>query len=162
MPTISRRQLALAVGERLIAVTNATGYFGQIGESHPLPDGPDVPATPPKKSTNDLRVKPYFIVEPGAGTPGTEADLADTYVDLDMPFTIRAAAGDVEDLLALIDRLDARLFRWSPGVLDGVDGPVVCGPMRRPPGYVPPVLPDTTVTPQRWFAPLQYVLHANT
>ena len=160
---ISRRQLALEVATRLVGVTNATGYLGQIGAEHGLPGVTGTPATPPVKVPgNDLRVRPYFIVEPGIGRHGDEADLADTWVDLDQPFTIRAAAGDVEDLLALVDRIDQLLWRWSPGVLEGPDGPVVCGPMQPPPGFDPPLLPDAIVQPPRMYAPLQYVLHANT
>jgi hypothetical protein len=163
MGRIDRRQLAVAVATRLAGVTNATGYFGQIGAQNGLPGVSDTPAAPPVKVPGeDLRVTPYFIVEPGAGRHGDEADLADAYVDLDQPFTIRAAAGDIEDLLALINRIDDRLWRWSPGVLDGPDGPVVCGPLRPPPGFDPPILPDSSVQPPRMFSPLQYVLHANT
>lgn len=167
MPTpslarIPRRLIARAVGGRLVAVSNATGYYGQIGAKNKLPGGPDVPATPPPKSATDQRVAPYFIVEPGAGAPTDEVDLADTYVDADTLFTIRAAAGDIDDLLALIERVDAQLWRWSPGVITTDDGPVVCGPMRPPAGYVPPVLLDETKQPPRWFAPLQYQLTAHT
>lgn len=155
--TSLRRALALAVATRLVGVTHATGYLGQIGAKNGLPSVADTPDKPPTKSATDLRVAPYFILEPGVGRPGDEVDLGDTLVDLDQPLTVRAAAGDIEDLLALIDRIDARLFRWAPTV-DGV----VCAPLRLPPGYTPPLLLDQSVTPARHYSPLQYVLHANT
>lgn len=155
--TISRRDLARAVGTRLLDVTNATGYYGQIGAKNALTEGDAAPATPPTKSATDLRVAPYFILEPGVGRPGDEVDMGDTLVDIDQPITVRAAAGDVDDLLALIERIDACLFRWAPTV-DGLQ----CGPLRYPPGYEPPLLPDMTVQPSRLFSPLQYVLRAFT
>lgn len=161
---VSRRALAVAVAGRLVGVTNATGYFGQIGAKSKLPGGPDVPATPPPKSATDNRVAPYFIVEPGIGRPGTDdgpepsvAGSADPFVDLNQLLTIRAAAGDVEDLLALVDRIDARLRQWTP-VVAGVR----CGFLTPPPGYDPPLLTDQTVQPARLFAPLQYRLTAHT
>lgn len=159
---ISRRQLGRAVATRLVGVTNATGYFGQIGALNGLPGVTGTPKSPPTKSADDLRVTPYFIVEPGVGGRRDETDLCDSFIDLDYPVTIRAAAGDVEDLLALVDRIDGLLNRWSPGVLDGPDGPVLTGRMGTPPGYDPPVLPDTGVTPPRQYVPLQYVLPAHT
>lgn len=161
-PQIPRRLIAVAVATRLVGVTNATGYFGQISAKNGLPTGPTPPATPPSKSATDNRVAPYFIVEPGAGAPTGEADLGDTYVDAETLFTIRAAAGDIQDLLALIERIDARLYRWSPGVITTADGPVVCGPLRPPASYVPPLLLDQTMQPPRHFAPLQYQLTAHT
>ena len=159
---ISRRQLARAVATRLVGVTNATGYLGQIGALNSLPGVTGTPKSPPTKSADDLRVTPYFIVEPGIGGRRDETDLADTFTDLDYPVTIRAAAGDIEDLLALVDRIDVLLNRWSPGVLDGPDGPVLCGPMAPPVGYVAQLIQDNAVTPPRQFAPLQYVLPAHT
>lgn len=155
---ISRRLLTLAVGGRLVGVTNATGYIGQIGAQNGLPGISNTPADPPTKGNGDPRVRPYFILEPQAGTSTSEADLADTYVDLDWPFTVRAVAGDVHDLLALTDRIDALLWRWSPGEISGAQ----TGRVSRQPGYDPLVLPDRTVTPPRHFTPLQYRLTAHT
>lgn len=152
---ISRRLIAQAIGTRLVDVTHATGYYGQIGALNGLPGVEDTPAGPPVKNDDDQRVRPYFVLEPGVGRPGTELDLGDALVDLDQPFTIRAVAGDIDDLLALIDRIDALLFRWAP-VVDGFQ----CGPLRYPPGFVPPLLPDSQVQPPRLFSPLQYVLTA--
>lgn len=155
---VSRRTLLTAVGTRLAAVPNATGYVGQVGAMYGLPGVPDTPGDPPAKSPADPRVRPYFILEPGTGTPTDQVDLADTYVDLDWPFTVRAAAGDANDLLALIDRIDAMLWRWSPGPLDGTS----TGRVTHQPGADPPLLIDNTQTPARHYTPLQYRLTAHT
>ncbi|GAW54744.1 hypothetical protein [Nocardioides sp. PD653] len=159
---IPRRILGRAVATRLVGVTNATGYYGQIGAKNGLVVGTPAPADPPPKSPTDQRVAPYFILFPGIGRPTDEADLADTYVDLETPFTVQAAAGDVDDLLALVERIDALLWRWSPGVLTTTSGPVVCGPLRTPPGYDPRLLIDQAKTPPRHYTPLQYQLTAHT
>jgi hypothetical protein len=160
--TISRRALAGAVASRAVGVTNATGYLGQIGAMNGLPTVVNTPADPPTKTADDLRVKPYFILFPGAGEPGTEesaAGSADTFVDLDWPIQITAAAGDIDDLLGLVDRIHNRFFRWSPGKL-GTD--VFTGHLRVPPSYRPGVLTDKTVTPYRLYVPLLFQLTAHT
>lgn len=160
---ISRRLLAQAVGTRLVGVTNATGYFGKVSALTGLPGVVGTPDSPPPKSTTDPRVRPYFVVFAGAGTPGVagaeqETDLCDSFVDLTMPFQITAAGGDIDDVLALVDRIDALLFRWTP-VVAGVQ----CGRLRPPPGYNPgPVLTDKDFTPHRLFTPLQYQLTTHT
>lgn len=163
MIAVSRRQLAAAVGARLVGITNATGYFGRIGALNGLPGVDDTPADPPTKDDDTGRVRPYFILFPGVGRPGNEQTLDDTLVDVDWPLQVTAAAGDTDDLLALVDRIDARLHRWSPGALTTADGDIVLtGSLRVPEGYVPPVLTDRTVTPGRVYTPLQYQLTAHT
>lgn len=162
MAAIPRRRIGRAIAARLVEVTNATGYYGQIGAKYALLPGQTAPPTPPAKSDTDTRVAPYFVVEPGIGSPTREVDLGMSLVDAAPTFTIRAAAGDPDDLLALVERIDALLRRWSPGVID-VDGvPVICGPLEVPPGYDPRFLTDQTVTPWRHFTPLQYRLTAHT
>ena len=162
MPSIPRRLIGRAIAARLVGVTNATGWYGQIGAKYPLIPGQTVPATPPPKSATDNRVAPYFIVEPGIGAPTGEVDLGMSLVDSVPTFTIRAAAGDPDDLLGLVERIDALLHRWSPGVITTTDGPVVCGPLLVPGGYEPPFLTDNTVSPPRHYSPLQYQLTAHT
>lgn len=164
MPAISRRLLLVSIAGRLQTVSNATGYVGQIGAKNGLDPEVAAPADPPVKVPGtDLRVKPYFILEPGVGRPlADEASAAgpvDTFRDLDAPWTVRAAAGDVNDLLALIDRIDAALNGWAPD--PGIPG-VVTGPLVPQPGYQPPLLPDNGVNPPRFFTPLQYRLTAHT
>ena len=158
---ISRRALANAVAAHAVGITNATGYLGQVSAMTGLPGVADTPADPPTKAAGDLRVKPYFVLFPGAGAPGDEDSIAgpaDTFVDLDWPIAITAAAGDITDLLALVDRIHNRFYRWSPGRL----GTVLTGHLAVPPGYAPGVLTDRTVTPHRLYVPLLFQLTAHT
>jgi len=154
---ISRRALIGACAVRAVGVTNATGYVGQIGAMNGLPGVENTPADPPTKTAHDLRVRPYFVLFPGAGTPGEEIDLAETVEDLDWPLRITAAGSDVDDVLALVDRIHNRFFRWTPTV-EGF----ICGPLRVPGGYEAPLLPDRKVEPHRLFVPLLYQLTAHT
>lgn len=158
MPDISRRLLAGAVAARLAGVTNATGYYGHVSALNGLPGVTGTPDSPPPKSSTDPRVRPYFVLFPGTGTPTDEVDLADTTVDLNVPFQVTVAAGDIDDLLALTDRVHNLLFRWGPTVTG-----FQAGPLRVPPGYSPGVvLTDRDFTPHRLFIPLQYQLTAHT
>lgn len=157
MPTISRRLLVDTVATRLVGVTNAVGYVGQIGSLNGLPGVTGTPDDPPRKSPSDPRIAPYFVLEPQAGTESDDAGLGDCLIDLDWPFTVRAVAGDIHDLLALVDRIDALLWRWSPGQV----GDAHTGRVMHQPGYTPPVVRDTTQTPHRLFTPLQYRLVAH-
>lgn len=161
--TISRRLLANAVATRLVGVTNASGYYGQVGRALTLPAPSGWSADPQPKSATDVRVRPYFVLYPGAGGQGPDPDLADTAVDLTQPFQITAAAGDVEDLLALVDRIEARLLRWTPDLGTAGAG-LHIGYLRRPPGVpaTAPVLTDTQHSPARHYTPLQYQLTATT
>lgn len=160
--TISRRLLAGAVGARLVAITNATGYYGKVGQL--LPGAPDgTPVEPQPKSATDARVKPYFVLYPGAGGQGPDPDAADRAVDLTQPLQVTAAAGDVDDLLALVDRIEARLLRWTPDLGAAGDG-IHVGYLRRPPGVpaTTPVLTDTQHSPVRFYTPLQYQITVTT
>lgn len=162
MPIISRRLLANAVAARMAGVTNAVGYYGQMGRL--LPGAPaDTPVDPQPKSATDPRVRPYFVFYPGAGGQGPDPDAADRAIDLTQPFRITAAAGDVEDLLALVDRIEARLLHWTPDLAAAGEG-VHIGYLRRPPGVpdTAPVLTDTQFSPHRLYTPLQYQLTATT
>lgn len=158
---ISRRLLLVAIATRLAAVEHATGYMGQIGAKYGLPGVAGTPEEPPTKSGTDLRVQPYFILEPGIGRPMVGEDSlggpADTFRDVDAPYVVRAAAGDVQDLLALVDRIETALRGWVPAVAG-----FQCGPVVPQPGYDPPLLPDNAITPPRFFTPLQYRLTAHT
>jgi hypothetical protein len=161
--TISRRLLANAVAARLVGVTNATGYYGQIGRPLTTPAPTGWTADPQPKSPTDARVKPYFVLYPGAGGQGPDPDAADQAVDLTQPFRVTAAAGDIEDLLALIDRIEARLIHWVPDLGAAGDG-IHIGSVRRPLGVpdTAPVLTDTQFNPHRLYTPLQYQLTATT
>lgn len=153
---ISRRLLALATAERLHAqITWAPGYFGRIGVALPGHEG-STPLDPPAKGNGDDRVQPYYVLFPDAGRPTEEQDLADSYVDLLWPIRITAAGGDAEDVLELVDGIEAALYRWAPDIPDAV-----VGPFQHPDdGYDAPMLTDRDVTPHRIFIPLRYQLTA--
>ncbi|HEY0889370.1 MAG TPA: hypothetical protein VGE38_07155 [Nocardioides sp.] len=164
MTAPSRRAIANSVATRLVSVAKATGYYGQIGR--PLPgqalvsDGGTVPDDPqPKDPLNgDMRVKPYFILYPGAGSPSDELAVADTITDLVMPLPITAAAGDIEDLLALCDRILGVFDTWRPAI-DGV----AFDRVRFPLGYVPgQYLTDDQFKPARLYIRLPLQLTATT
>jgi hypothetical protein len=105
-----------------------------------------------------MRVKPYFVLYPSSGGPGPDADLGDCNVDVTLPLAITAAAGDVEDLLALVDRIVDRILRWTPTVAG-----VVCGRIEFPPGYVPgPLLIDDGFKPARLYVRLPFQITATT
>lgn len=161
--TISRRLLANTVAARLVGVTNATGYYGQIGRPLTMAAPAGWTADPQPKNATDARVKPYFVVYPGAGGQGPDPDAADQAVDLTQGFRVTAAAGDVEDLLALIDRIEARLLHWTPDLGAAGEG-IHVGYLRRPPGVpdTAPILTDTQFNPHRLYTPLQYQLTATT
>jgi hypothetical protein len=56
------------------------------------------------------------------------------------------------DLLPLVGRVDAALYRWAP-TIEGV----VTGVFRPPVGFDPgPMRVDDTLTPHRFYLPLQY------
>lgn len=151
--TVSRRLVGNAIAARVATLTPSTiGYYGQIGRALPgLAD--TTPADPPVKSSTDPRVVPYFILYPSLGGDGPDKALCSTSPDgRTHTFRITAAAGDVEDLLALVDRLDVRLLGWVP-TISGAPFP---GPIVQLPGYEPPLLTDQTVTPARPYALLQY------
>jgi hypothetical protein len=157
MAPVSRRTVFGLVATRLLAVTNAYGYYGRIGR--PLTDPPPagwVP-DPPPKSADDPQVQPYFVLYPGTGGDGPDAPLTDVDDALDLAWQVTAAGSDVEDVLALVDRLDTLLIGWIPS-----SAGLSFGRVGRLPGTRPQLLPDKTVSPERTFAPLQYVLTATT
>ena len=78
-------------------------------------------------------------------------------VAITSPNSVTVAAGDPDDLLALVDRIDAALHGWRPAGTGWL-----AGPLRRPPGYEAPVLVDDTVSPERPYVPLQYVTTVHT
>lgn len=141
---VSRKALIDVVLARLNTVANATGWLMK-------PDGP----VSTKSGTTGV-VQPHWILYPSAGTPGPELDLGDTVVDLDQVLQVTCVTGDPEDLAALVTRVDAALYRWTPTVAG-----LVCGPLRPPPGFDPgPAREGTAVKPSRFWVPLQYVLSA--
>ncbi len=144
------REFGNAVAAQLAAMTPTTiGYYGRIGR--PIVEG--TPVDPPAKGPLDPTVQPYYVVYPGTGEDGPDLSLCRTTPDgTTITLRITAAAGDPEDFLALVDRIDARLLGWTP-VLAGHPFP---GPVKRLPGSAAPMLNDATVSPPRLYALLQY------
>lgn len=136
---ISRRLLAAAVDARLRAeIAGVTGY---------RTEAVDVPIV----ANSNGRAAQYWVLTVSAGTPTDQQDLGDSVVDLDWLIQVTAAAGDEDDVLELVQRIDAALHRWAPTVSD-----LVCGPLRPPPGYDALLQLDRSVQPHRPFVPLQY------
>lgn len=132
------RPVAAAVKARLEGIGNVIVY--------------DSEATGvPTIASGDQRAKPYVVFNPGVGDPMPEPDLGDQAVDLAWSFSVTCAAGLLEDLLALVDRVNASLFRWTP-LVEGL----VCGQLHTPPGYSAPQLLDRSVMPHRPYVVLQF------
>lgn len=141
---MNRRQLANAIATRLTGVTNAVGYYGQIGQALP---GQTPPKDPPLKTDGSGQVAPYFVFYPGALGDHPDAAVCRSDDPREGGFQITAAAGHVEDLMALVDRIDALLHQWHAEMQTMT---------KRRPGYEVPQLIDENVTPKRPYAPLQY------
>ena len=151
---ISSRAVFNAIAVRCGTVPYATAYYGAVGR--PVP-GAAVPADPPTKSSIDLRTAPYLVVFPSSPAAGPDEALCDDLLGSGrLTVQVTCVAGDVEDLLALIDRVDAALCGWTPVVVG-----VLCGRLRRPEGFNPPVLTDRAFSPERLYAPLQFQFTAH-
>jgi hypothetical protein len=112
-----------------------------------LTEATDVPLLPGSQI-----VQRYWVLHPWPGNPDVERDLADNGIALDWGFQLTVAAGYSRDVLDLLTRVEAALFRWTP-VIDGYE----CGRLRPPPGFNPgPVQVDRDFTPHRYWLPLQY------
>lgn len=157
MPLPSRRLIFGAVAAQIAPVTNATGYYGQIGRAIVLPAPAGWLPDPPPKSVDDPRVKPYYLLYPGAGGDGPDTPVTGGDDGLTIGFGIQVAGGDADDVEALVDRLEARVLGWIPTVAG-----IVFGPIRRQPGYQPQMQTDDTKQPERLYVPLRYVLTATT
>lgn len=137
---VDRNPLADAVEARLRA--QVTGAHGFVGE----------PSKIPIKPGSDDRPEPYWVLHPWAGTPTGEDDLADTAVDLAWGFQLNVAGDSVYDVLGLLGKVDAALYRWTP-VVEGL----VCGRLKPPTGFDPGnPRRDDTEKPHRFWLPLQY------
>lgn len=136
---ISRRFLADAVYARLQA--ELAGIQGYRTEADSVPIAPN----------SNGRAVQYYVLTVSPGTPTDQQDLGDTAVDLDWLIQVTAAAGEENDVLELVQRLEGALYRWAP-----VAAGLVCGPLRPPPGYDALLQLDRSVQPHRPFVPLQY------
>lgn len=138
---IDRKALADAVEARLRdQLPDVVGYQSEAV---------DVPLAP----GGDGRVVPYWVLHVAPGGPTTQVDLGDCGIDLEWPFQITCAAGEVADLQALMSDVDAVIYRWIPTVPG-----LVCGPCKPPLGFTGVSIQlDRSVSPHRPFVPLQYV-----
>lgn len=147
LPRIRRKVLGDQLFGRLEAMPGpaVTVYRGEV------PDGP--PTLP-----DSDRIAPYVVVFDGTGPNDLEPDLAGQNEDLRWTPQITVAAAFSPDCTQLVDRVFAWVHRWSP-VLTGV----AAGPLVPPPGFDPGgPRPDRTVSPIRFFVPLQWRLDLTT
>lgn len=155
------RLLARAVGARLAGVESATGYYAQIGRPLPTVEWPkDDPQRlgPLQKSTTDQRVRPYFLYTPAVQGPGPDPTVSGCDTGTVLRFTITAVGGEIDDLIAVVDRIESRLHRWTP-VVSGH----ICGHVTHPLGYQPStVITDRDVTPHRLFTAIPFEVAATT
>jgi len=136
---ISRRVLANTVATRLATLTGVTNYRAEVDE------------TPPTISDEDLRVRPYTVLYPSAGSPGLEEDLEGRDVDLVWTFQISCVAGNSTDADNLIDRVTALFEHWFITVDTGLTGGR-CKQLNDP----GPNRCDKAETPPRFWSPLVY------
>lgn len=157
MTSISRLELFQASIARLNAlpVTASPTPVIYPGE---IPTSPPLLQTGAGDTDPSGRVAPYVVAFGGGGRPDVEPDLGDSAVDLDWGLQLVCAAGFINDVLQLADRIHDHLFRWAPVVAG-----VVVGELRPPTGYDPGVVRRfDQVKPIRFELPLQYRLIATT
>lgn len=153
MTVIRRKTLGDLFETQLGTVAGVTVFRGEVPAKPPLIQtaGQDDPSG---------RIAPYVAFFPSAGRAGIddEFDLANVHEDLVWTVQLLCAAGYAADLDALIDRVWAAIFRWTP-VSDGL----AFGAMEPPPGYDPgPMRRNDNVTPPRFWTPMQFQLPVTT
>jgi hypothetical protein len=143
MNRITRKQLADAVEDRLATIPNLQHYRGSV------------PTTPPTISSDDLRVKPYVVLFPGAGMPGSDPRLAGDSNGLGWSFQLTCVSGRQTDVEQLVDVVTNAFELWTlipnPPLTDGR----VVGRCRQINDPGTPV-PDKGQTPPRFFTALIY------
>lgn len=148
LPKIRRKTLGDQLETRLKALPGVPAVTVYRGE---------VPEHPPTLPDSD-RVASYVVMFDGTGAVNLEPDLAYTNEDLAWAPQTTVAAAFSADCIQLVDRVCFWLYHWSP-VVTGV----AAGRLEPPPGYDPgPPRPDRTVTPIRFFVPLQWRLDLTT
>lgn len=156
--TIRRKVLADLAEAHLKTLTGVAVYRGEITASTDTVHHPPVLTAPGGAPDPSGRVAPYAVLYTGAGTRGLDHDVADAHDDLDWSFQVTCAAGYETDCGYLIDRVDGLFYRWAPTVPG-----LAFGRAKPPLGYDPgPIRRDETVTPVRFWVPLQYRLPATT
>lgn len=161
LPVIRRKVLGDLLVERLVALPGSpvvVVYRGEVSSRgrRPLVDGS---TDPPMLAQPRGAVAPYVVVFDGTGAVELEAGLARCGEQLRWTPQVTVAAAFPEDCLQTVDRVHAWLYGWQPAVGAGV----AAGLMVPPPGFDPgPPRPDRTVSPVRWFVPLQWQLDLTT
>lgn len=111
----------------------------------------EVTSSVPVLSTTG-RIAPYLVAYPFGKAAGPDGNLGDSTDDLTYTVQVQCVAGFAADCEYVVDQVDGRLNRWTPSVTG-----YACGTFRPPVGYDPgPVRRDETVTPVRFWVPLQY------
>lgn len=154
------------------AVTIRRKVLGDMLEGHlrtGLVAGPGVPAVsvyrgevpkgePPLLPDDSGRIGPYVVLFDGVGTPDIEPDLAGQNVDLRWSSQMIVGAGWQADCSATVDRICDLVYRWSPSIPG-----LAAGRTEPPPGYDPgPLRRNDSVSPPRWWTPLQWRLDVTT
>lgn len=115
-------------------------------------------STSPPIMPENGRVAPYAVLYPFGPADGPNLDLGDTAADLTYTCQINVAAGFETDCEYWIDQVVGLMNRWTPAVSG-----LVFGRFRPPTGYEPgAVRRDDTVTPPRFWLPLQYRIPVTT
>lgn len=144
LPKIRRKVLGDQLFARLSALPGPQAVTVYRGEVDPKP--PTMP--------DSDRVAPYVVLFDGSGPTNLEPDLGGQNEDLRWTPQITVAAGFPADCTQLVDRVCSWVYRWTP-VVTGLSA----GPLEPPPGYDPgQVRPDRTVSPIRYFLPMQWQL----
>lgn len=162
LPRIRRKVLGDQLLQRLLALPGnptVAVYRGEVSKTGARPQLPvDTRSHPPLMPDVPDVIAPYVVLFDGTGATGLEPGLGYCGEDLRWSPQVTVAAGFAEDCLQTVDRVCAWLYRWQP-VISGVG----VGVLEPPPGFDPgPPRPDRTVTPSRFFVPLQWQLDATT
>lgn len=123
-------------------------YRGEVPKGQP-PEMPDAPG----------RIAPYVVLFDGVGLPDIEPDLGGQNVDLRWSAQMIVGAGFLPDCAATVDRICDLVYRWTPALGNGL----AAGRMEPPPGYDPgPLRRNDSVSPPRWWTPLQWRIDVTT
>lgn len=149
------RRILVAALEARATIPNVTTYVRKVG----LVLGEDDPVPPPTISADDLRVRPYLVIYPSPGGPGSDERLGGDIVDLATTFQLTCATGDESAIDPFVDIVTDLFDEWRP-VLPAPYENVILGRCRllNDPG---PARRDDDESPSRFWTPLIYGLLVN-